>query len=349
MDSRKALANFICSLPELTDKYQELGPLGPDGGKGQNSLVFKAREGKRWLVLKFSGPWNDSYRRRAFEREYALLRKLKGQDGIVNLKGEMERIERQVKSSEDGVFLPYVLQYFPMEMARTDVSTLIYSGSMRRSILHMLVLFRATCRSVRRLHWNKICHRDLKPQNLLVFGSDNIKLGDLGTARELGEGVVGILETYDFPRGDILYTAPELLCVARECDEGFLDGDLYSLGTILFEMVTGRVYGQYVYSLEYIRELAAVFRSMEPSSRTEIFEDLLPDIISSHPVPRLSDLGGNIPRSIVGNLERLYKGLTELHVEKRSKWNFERIFMELDIMIRILRWERRTGNVFRSH
>ncbi len=348
MTTRDTIVNFICSLPELTGRYQDVLPIGPGGGQGNNSLVFKARDGGRRIALKFSGPWNDDYRRRSFEREYLLLDKLRGQEGIIKLMGQMERIERQVRASETGVSLPYVLQYFPMEMARTDVATLIYSGSMRRSILQMLILFRATCRSVRRLHSNNICHRDIKPGNLLVFGTDDIRLGDLGTARELGEGVVGILENYDFARGDILYTAPELLCVTRECDAGFLDGDMYSLGAILFEIVTGRIFGQFVYSLEYLKDLASIFRSMESSSRSKIFEELLPDVIGSHPIPRLTDLGADIPNSIINNLEDLYQGLTELHLEKRNKWTFDRIFRELDIMVRILRWERNTGLAFRS-
>lgn len=323
-------------------------PCVKEGGDGQHSIIIRAKDGRKPVVLKFDGPWNDDYRSEAFQREYTLLAKLKGQDGIVQILGEQQVVEAEVRASADGPGLPYLLRYFPMEEAPTDMAAVIYSGERTDKIMGQLLLFRAACRGVARLHRNGICHRDLKPGNLLVFGPNEVKVGDLGCARELGEGVKGILEAYDFPRGDVRYTAPELLCVARECDRGFLDGDLYSLGTILFELITGRVFGDYVYSLEYLRDLARAFGTMPRASREDIFGELLPSIIEAHPLPRLVDLTRMIPPmippSIENRLERLYRGLTEPRAERRLS-SFDRVFGQMEIITRVLRYEekRRQG------
>jgi serine/threonine protein kinase len=239
VEDREEFARFVCALPQIGGRYKTVEPLNLESGEGQNSLILRALDGRRPIILKVDLPWNNSYRKRAFEREYEILSRFKGEEGVVEVLGGMERIQLQVRAEQGGITLPYVIRYFPMEMARHDLAEVIYSQSERKTLLNKIILYRAACRSVSRLHRNSICHRDLKPSNLLIFGENNVKLGDLGTARQLGEGVQGILDTYDFPRGDVRYTAPELLCVTRECDRGFLDGDLYSLGAILFELVTG--------------------------------------------------------------------------------------------------------------
>jgi serine/threonine protein kinase len=268
---------------------------------------------------------------------------LRGKWEVIQLRGGLERIELSVPSG-GGVNLPYVLVYFPLERAKADLEAIIYSGSQLK-ILRLLLLFRAAVRSVRRLHANKICHRDLKPSNLLVFRTDLIKVADLGSAREIGEGAKGILDKYDFCRGDIRYTAPELICVARECDQGFLDGDFYSLGAILFEMVTSKIFGDFVYTFEYLRRLGNIFRMMPALSREDMFRNLLPSIISSHPMPKLSDITKRTPASISTRLDNLYKKLVEPNSEKRLN-NFEELFTELEIMIRILRYEEKSKSTF---
>lgn len=350
MEARRQIADFIARLPQLRSKYDQIVPLSDAGGAGQNSLVFKAKKGRRNIILKFNGPWSDEYRRRSFEREFTLLDKLRGEKGVIQILGKLEHIKLQVSAEDGGVLLPYTLTYYPMEMARTDVATMIHSRDRQYSVLEMLILFRAACRGVRRVHNLTICHRDLKPSNLFVFGPEIVKIGDFGTARQLGESTRGILDTYDFPRGDVLYTAPELLCGVRECDEGFLDGDLYSLGTILFEMLTGRVFGNLVYSLEYLRELAATFTGIKATSREEMFQKILPDIIESHPLPNLWDITTDIPRSILERLDMLCKNMTDARVDRRWRLcDYDRLFGQLEILIRILKWEQKVGREFPWH
>ena len=335
------IAEFISNMPQLTERYSDIRFVYDVAEMGQNSLVFKARDGRYPIILKFNGSWNnDIYRREAFEREYVLMKLLSGKKGVIQLRGDLERIEFPVQAVSNGPILRYEIVYFPMEVARVDLATLIYLGSKKQSILRLLTIFRSLCRSLKVLHENNICHRDLKPSNVFFFNTENVKIGDLGCARQLGEGVPSLLEVYHGPRGDIRYTAPELICLAKECDEGFLAGDFYSLGAILFEVVTGRIYGDYVYTLENLAKLKAMFSIMPATSREDIFDKLLPDIIAAYPPPPLSEITGKIPASIIYNLEGLYKRLIELRVEKRLV-NFNTILRELEIMIRILRYEQK--------
>ena len=79
-----------------------------------------------------------------------------------------------------------------------------------------------------------VVHRDLKPQNIMIDKEGNAKIMDFGIARSLHtKGVTGTGVIIGTPE----YMAPEQ-AEARDVDHR---ADLYALGAILFEMVTGRV------------------------------------------------------------------------------------------------------------
>ncbi len=78
-----------------------------------------------------------------------------------------------------------------------------------------------------------ILHRDLKPQNIMIEKNGAIKLMDFGTATPTNISLNTIDGTFV---GSLLYVAPEQLLGGHgdECS------DLYSLGCVLYEMITGR-------------------------------------------------------------------------------------------------------------
>ncbi|MDK1385893.1 bifunctional protein-serine/threonine kinase/phosphatase [Sinorhizobium sp. 8-89] len=90
---------------------------------------------------------------------------------------------------------------------------------------------------LRALHRKEIIHQDLRPENLMIDRNGTVKIIDFGSAL-----VAGVIEAApDLDRGDILgtvqYAAPEYFVGER----GSELSDLYSLGVIAYQMLTGRL------------------------------------------------------------------------------------------------------------
>ncbi|KAL3721515.1 hypothetical protein ACJRO7_033935 [Eucalyptus globulus] len=84
------------------------------------------------------------------------------------------------------------------------------------------------------LHSYHMVHRDLKPQNILLSGSEEdkvLKVADFGLSRTLQPGC-----TTDIVCGSPLYMAPEVLLFQKYDDKV----DMWSIGAILFELLNGR-------------------------------------------------------------------------------------------------------------
>jgi serine/threonine-protein kinase len=90
------------------------------------------------------------------------------------------------------------------------------------------------CEGLEEAHKRDVVHRDLKPQNVMIDSGGNARIMDFGIARSLSE--VGITEA-GVMIGTPEYMSPEQV-EGKEVDQR---SDIYSLGVILYEMVTGRV------------------------------------------------------------------------------------------------------------
>ncbi|XP_076413206.1 putative sperm motility kinase W [Peromyscus maniculatus bairdii] len=93
-------------------------------------------------------------------------------------------------------------------------------------------IFQQVISGVHFLHQKRIAHCDIKLENILIDGAGNVKLCDFGMARQLAEGQM--LEEF---WGTLLYLAPEIL--AGKPYDG-LEGDMWSLGVLLYVLVTGQ-------------------------------------------------------------------------------------------------------------
>ncbi|KAG2112420.1 kinase-like protein [Suillus clintonianus] len=82
------------------------------------------------------------------------------------------------------------------------------------------------------MHGKDVIHRDLKPENLLLDGQYRIKITDFGTGKLLENGA----ERANTFVGTAQYVAPELL----ERNETSKSSDLWALGCIIYQMISGR-------------------------------------------------------------------------------------------------------------
>src|SRR5262249_32622635 len=127
------------------------------------------------------------------------------------------------------------LPYFVMEYVEgCSLDRLI--GTPGLTVENSLRLTYHVARALQAAHDQGIIHRDLKPANVLVHPSGQPKLADFGLARSLHDSRV--LSASGHVIRTPPYLAPEQLLEAA--DE--LDGrcDVYSLGAVLYEMLTGR-------------------------------------------------------------------------------------------------------------
>lgn len=91
------------------------------------------------------------------------------------------------------------------------------------------------CLGVEAIHATSTVHRDLKPSNLLIDRSFRVAVGDLGVARVLDSATTGNIIV-----GSASYMAPEAALGEDEAPELAGRRDVYALGCIAYELLTGR-------------------------------------------------------------------------------------------------------------
>ena len=87
-------------------------------------------------------------------------------------------------------------------------------------------------RGIETAHNKEITHRDIKPQNIIISTEGKVKVTDFGIAKASSSNTIS-----SDVMGSVHYASPE------QARNGYVDGrsDIYSLGILMYEMVTGRV------------------------------------------------------------------------------------------------------------
>ncbi|HEV2703194.1 MAG TPA: protein kinase [Steroidobacteraceae bacterium] len=188
-------------------------------GESEKAMVYLAGSEKRAedVALKVTKSESDEAdEQQALAREYATLSALNN-PSIVSIYDYGTNAGREYLAME----------YFP----RGDLKSRLLRGILEVDALRYL---EQIARALQVVHEAGILHRDLKPPNLMLRENDTLVLIDFGLARS-AEGAHSITRT-GVLRGSPYYMSPEQ-ALGEE-----LDGrtDLYSLGIIFYEMVTGR-------------------------------------------------------------------------------------------------------------
>jgi tetratricopeptide (TPR) repeat protein/tRNA A-37 threonylcarbamoyl transferase component Bud32 len=209
----------MSSLEHLQNgRYAVLKKLG-EGGKG---VVYKARDTVLNRVvaikmLKSAVTSEEAYSR--FMREAQAVGKL-NHPNIVSIHDIGKEGDKQFFVLEfiDGMSLRELMGTYPE--GKCDTQTVL-----RASI--------DVCNALQYAHSQGVLHRDVKPENILITQEGTAKLMDFGLAKMLGQPSItqdGIIV------GTVAYVAPEI-ALGKGADAR---SDLYSLGAVIYEMVTGK-------------------------------------------------------------------------------------------------------------
>ena len=117
-----------------------------------------------------------------------------------------------------------ILEYCPNGCLKDWIGRRVPTGEVLRDLMRQLAGALACC------HAHHICHRDIKPHNVLIDKYGHLKLADFGLAAILAE-------TSTEKVGSLPYMAPEAFDARARVDP--YAGDIWSLGVTFFQMATG--------------------------------------------------------------------------------------------------------------
>jgi serine/threonine protein kinase/Tfp pilus assembly protein PilF len=281
-------------------RYQVIEELG-HGGMGKVYKVFDTKIREK-VALKLIKPEIASDREtlERFSNEMKLARKI-GHRNVCRMfdLGEV-----------DG------LHFLTMEYVYgEDLKSMVQmSGTL--SIGAVLSVGKQVADGLAEAHRLGIVHRDLKPQNIMIDKGGNAKIMDFGIARSLREkGITGPSVMIGTPE----YMSPEQV-EAKEVDER---SDIYSLGVILYEMVTGQV----PFGGETALSIAMKHKGERPKNPKE-FNPVIPEDLSCVILKCLEkDRAGRYQTAagVRAELEKIEKGIpTTERIASKAKTSTSR-------------------------
>ncbi len=339
---REAIIKIVERRTELDKRFSNIRRLGPSGGQGYFSILFRAYDKitDKDVALKFYDPLRTfapdaPYRIGSFQREAKILEELRGEPDIIGWISPISQFTEKLDAG--GITLDLPFTYFALELAETDLDSVINSQALTAE--DTLQWFHSMCRSVRRLHRWGYVHRDLKPKNFLIMPDGSLRLSDFGTAKKLTDARPALSASYVYPPGDLIYAAPEILAALLDDDPklAFI-ADKFALGAVLFEMVTGAVLGLQLFDARYRDDLTQMMAAIKKGKRKEMFDRLIPSIADGHPLPNLFTFAPTVPLSILPLLDGLYKEMAHLDYRKRLD-DFDRVWLRIESCLKVLKNE----------
>ncbi len=208
----------MARLPDKIGKYKVVSQVAT-GGMG---AVYKAEHPTldRFVIIKKLTLRGDSAIRERFRREAQLMMDFKS-DYIVDVYDHFREgaYYHIVLEYVDGVSLEQLLRrerYLPEEIA--------------------LLILRDTCRALQYAHKRGVVHRDIKPGNILIANTGQVKLVDFGVA-SIHDDAQDSLTKEGTTLGTPAYMPPEQFHNTHSVDKR---ADVYAVGVMLYEMLTGK-------------------------------------------------------------------------------------------------------------
>ncbi|HSI88190.1 MAG TPA: serine/threonine-protein kinase [Pyrinomonadaceae bacterium] len=193
------------------------------------------------------------------------------------------RHERQILASLEHPFIARLIDggttnegipYFVMEFVEGE-SLYRYCDARRSGVRDRLKLFQKVCSAIQYAHDKQIIHRDIKPSNILINTGGSPKLLDFGIAKILDPELIH--ESVN-PTASMLrmmtpdYASPEQI----QGGDVTPSSDIYSLGVLLYELLTGRrPYDVRGRTLQDVSRAVCEIMPPRPSDAADASESLL--------------------------------------------------------------------------
>ena len=193
-------------------------------GRGGMGFVYKARQPRldRYVALKVLPQRlaNEPGFRERFTREGRMLARL-NHPNIVSV----------FDFGESGGFFYLLMEY----VDGVNLRQAMRAG--RFTLAQALKVVPEICGALSYAHGEGVLHRDIKPENILLDTKGRVKIADFGIAKLVGEAESHLTAT-DARLGTPHYMAPEQIERPSEVDHR---ADIYSLGVVFYEMLTGEL------------------------------------------------------------------------------------------------------------
>ena len=245
-------------LEHFGDRYKEITPVG----QGGHATVYRALDSVllKWIAIKvLSAKTLSESQLVSFQNEAKLVSKLKHPNLVTVLDFGIGPKGR-----------PYLIMDF---IKGNSLKSALKTGKISR-LTEIIEVFIEICEGMQHAHEQGVLHQDLKPGNIMFHEKDaagtRIKIVDFGVAQDIMDDcAITISETKTV--GSPPYMAPEII----ESKQPMRQSDVYSVGCMLYEALTGRQPFRGATALETCRlHLTGPVPSLETGAQFEISEHL---------------------------------------------------------------------------